>query len=133
MVNRRTLIEFVLFENHFIGSVPSNLGQNYNLTWFDESTNLLVGLVPLHFCDRKQLIKLVFFNNMFLGMTLDICGSCMILARVWFEINKLLGPIFNGLWGAPKMLIITTHNNMFNRSTQAHHQIYFKLRHIWHF
>jgi hypothetical protein len=130
MVNLQALRKFVLFRNHFTSSVPGNLGQDYNLASFDESTNLLFGLVPPHFCDRQQLIKLVFFNNMFLSMTLDVYGGCTTFACIWFEINKLLGPILNGLLGAPKMLILTTHNNMFNGSIQAHHCIYLKLKHI---
>jgi hypothetical protein len=42
----------------------------------------------------------------------------MTLARVRFEINKLSGPIPDGLWGAPEMLILTAHNNMLNGSIQ---------------
>jgi len=51
-------------------------------------------------------------------MILDVYGSCMTFAHIRIEINKLLRPIPNGLWGAPKMLIIIAHNNMFNGSIQ---------------
>jgi hypothetical protein len=56
---------------------------------------------------------------MFLGMIPNVYGSCMTLARIWFEINKLSRPIPNGLWGATKMLILIRHNNMFNGSIQS--------------
>jgi hypothetical protein len=55
---------------------------------------------------------------MFLGMTHDVYGSCTTLVRIQFEINKLFGSILDGFWGAPKMLILTTHNNMLNGSIQ---------------
>jgi hypothetical protein len=51
-------------------------------------------------------------------MIFDVYGSCTTFAWIWFEINKLLGPIPDGLWGAPKMLILTVDNNMSNRSIQ---------------
>ncbi|CAM6011134.1 unnamed protein product [Sphagnum balticum] len=84
MANLEALTEFVLFENHFTGTVPGNSGKDCNLTRFDASTSLMCGPVPVHLCDGQQLTQLIFFNNMFSGTIPDAQENCRTLTRVHF-------------------------------------------------
>ncbi|CAO2148830.1 unnamed protein product [Urochloa humidicola] len=80
-------------QNHFVGNLPSTIGNLANLSYLSLSQNNLSGQIPLSIGKLGQLNKLLLQNNNFSGAIPRTLGDCKKLITLDLSWNTLNGSI----------------------------------------
>ncbi|KAK6911117.1 Leucine-rich repeat [Dillenia turbinata] len=99
-----------LYNKHFLGIIPQDLGIHSSLVQLDFTNNSFTGTIPPHLCFRKQLKVLnMGFNNLSGGIPSDV-GNCSSLKRLRLQKNNFTG-VLPEFFNNPDLLFMDISEN----------------------
>ncbi|XP_023891417.2 receptor-like protein kinase HSL1 [Quercus suber] len=113
-IGQLPLIDFAVFRNKLIGTLPPELGMHSKLEAFEVSENQLSGQLPEHLCDGGALQGLVAFSNNLSGEVPKWVGNCPTLRTVQLQGNNFSGEVPSGLWTLFNLSSLMLSDNLFS-------------------
>nr|GMC55131.1 receptor-like protein kinase HAIKU2 [Ipomoea batatas] len=115
----KNLVNLSIYTNNLTGTLPAKLGSWAEFDFIDASENFFTGPIPPEMCKQGKMKELLILQNNFTGEIPETYGSCYSLKRFRVSKNSLSGEIPNGIWGLPNLNIIDIANNGFEGSITA--------------